>query len=121
MAFPNSHISYGSEFRLVDTLRPLLHKSPFRTSVQSSLDNGAKYPLSRISTKRRLKDLDEAIKHGNHKSAKSFPSKVSELVQKEVSHGFQLPISVASLHNIPHAIVTPYSLVHQFTVDEKGK
>ena len=39
---PNSHISYGSEFRPTKVLYPLLHKSPFLEDVSTSLDKGAK-------------------------------------------------------------------------------
>ena len=58
---PNSHISYGSEFRPTEVLYPLLHKSPFWEDVSTSLDRGAKYPLTRISYTRRLKDIDDAL------------------------------------------------------------
>ena len=120
MAFPNSHISYGSESRSVDILRPLLHLSPFWGSIHSFLSKGARYPLSRISNQRRLQDIEDAIKRGNHKSAKSSPSTLCDLVSKDISRGFQLPISLKALHKIPHAIVAPYGLVHQFTIDEQG-
>ena len=70
-AYPNSHISYGSEFRSPDTLQHLLKDSPFWSEVNNSLRKGAKYPLEKISNKKRKLDLEDAIVRGNHKSAKS--------------------------------------------------
>ena len=63
--FPNSHMSYGSEFRPVSHLKPLLQKSLHWESIEPSLSKGARFPLERISNARRKRDNEEAIKKGN--------------------------------------------------------
>ena len=119
-AHPNSTISYGSEFRASTALRPLLHRSPLWPTVLAILDDGAKYPLERISNSRRLQDLTEAIQRGNHKSAISEPKILRKLISKDVTAGFQLPTTIESMHKIPHACIAPYGVVHQTTIDNEG-
>ena len=119
-AYPNSHISYGSEFRTSTVLHPLLSKSPLWPAISSILNKGAKYPLDRLSNKRRKADLEEALTRGNHKSAKSEPKILTKLIQKDVTAGYQLPTTIASLRKIPHTCIAPYGVVHQTTIDDQG-
>ena len=119
-ANPNSNISYGSEFCNPTILDPLLHKHPLWQRVRKSLTHGAKFPLKRLNNKRRLQDLEDAIKRGNHKSAKIHENILMDMVNEEVLHGFQLPTTVESLFKIPHTVVAPYGLVHQQTIDKDG-
>ena len=119
-AFPNSHISYGSKFRPASILEPLLHNSPHWSDIKNSLSKGAKFPLERISNARRKQDNEESIKKGNHKSAQENLPILKKLVSKEVSVGFQLPIKVSAIQEIPHAVVQPYSLAKQSTFNEEG-
>ena len=119
-AFPNSHISYGFKFRPASILEPLLHNSPHWSDIKNSLSKGAKFPLERISNARRKQDNEESIKKGNHKSAQENLPILKKLVSKEVSVGFQLPIKVSTIQEIPHAVVQPYSLAKQSTFNEEG-
>ena len=84
------------------------------------MEKGARFPLERINNKRRKIDNEEAIARGNHKSAKQNLPILKGMVSKEVEVGFQLPIPIDCIHNIPHAVVAPYGLQTQQTVDEKG-
>ena len=102
---PNSHISYGSEFRPWEVLSPLLHISPHWLDVKDSLSNGARFPLERLSPKRRLLDLEDAIARGNYKSATDSPATLETLIKKDVDAGFQLSVTIEFLLQIPHAIV----------------
>ena len=117
---PGSHISYGSEFRPWETLLPLLHKSPHWLDVKDTIKNGARYPLKRLSPQRRMQDLEEAILRGNHKSATAEPTVLTKLIKKDVDAGFQLPTTIDSLRSIPHAVVAPYGIIKQNTVDNDG-
>ena len=94
IAYPNSNISYGSEFRTSSILAPILVRSPLWPSISSILDKWAKYPLDRISNIRRLSDLEEAIYRGNHKSAVCEPTILRKLINKDVTAGNQLPTTV---------------------------
>ena len=93
----NSNISYGSEFRTVEVLEPLLHKIPLRKAVSEILVKGAKYPLERINNSRRISDLEESLQQGNHQAAKKESSILTKLIQKDVNAGFQLPTTTNSL------------------------
>ena len=117
---PSSHISYGSEFRPWRALAPLLHLSPHWADVKDTLSNGARYPLQRLSPKRRLQDLEEAIIRGNHKSATDSPNILDKLIKKDVDAGFQLPTTINSLRLMPHAVVAPYGVIKQNTIDTEG-
>ena len=57
----NIHISYGSEFRTVEVLEPLLHKTPLWKEVSEVLVKGAKYPLERIKTSKQKSNLEESL------------------------------------------------------------
>ena len=119
--FQDSHIGYGSEFRAPSILEPLLIRSPFWPEVKKSLTSGAKYPLTRINNRQRIADLHDAIRRGNHKSAKENNSILSNIVSNEVSCGFQLPTTVDSLFHIPHTVIAPYGLVSQQSINEHGE
>ena len=119
-AHPNSNISYGSEFRSISTLAPLLHRSPFWNKIKSSLSKGARYPLERISNTRRRKDLEEAIVQGDHKSARSNIPVLTKLLKKDVHLAFQLPITINAIRKVPHSCIAPYGLISQQSVDEIG-
>ena len=120
-AYPNSHIIYGSEFRNPDILQHLLKDSPFWPEVNNSLRKGAKYPLERISNKKRKLDLEDAIIRGNHKSAKIEIPTLKNLVNKDVKAAFQLPVPIETVRNTPHACIAPYGLAHQNTINELGE
>lgn len=113
---PDSNISYRSEFCPPSHLHHLLHRSPLWPTVEEPLSKGAQFPLTRISNKSRLQDLEEAIVRGNHRSTKTSSEILKNLVIKDVSRDFQLPITIQSAHQMPL-----YGLVHQYTIDESGK
>ena len=119
-ANPNSRISYGYEFRTVEVLEPLLHKTPLWKSVSEILFKEAKYPLERINNSRRKLDLEESLRRGNHHSAKKDPSILTKLIQKDVNTGFQIPTTTNSLQKMPHTYIAPYVVIHQHTIDKQG-
>ena len=119
-ANPNSHISYGSEFRTIEVLQPLLQKKNLWKAVSEILSKGAKYPLERINNSRRKSDLEESLRRGNHQSAKKDPSILTKLIQKDINAGFQLPTTPNSLRKMPHTCIAPYVVIHQHTIDEQG-
>lgn len=101
-AYPNSHISYGSEFKCPDILQHPLKDSPFWPEVNNSLRKGATYPLEKISNKKRKLDLEDVIIRGNHKSAKSEIPTLENLVNKDVKTAFQLPVPIKTVQYTPH-------------------
>ena len=120
-AMNNSHIGYGSEFRPVSIFQSIFQKIPFWKEVQLTLSRVAKYPLERISNQCRLIKLEESICRGNHQSAVKNPVVLNKLIDKEAKMGFQLPITIDSIRNMPHACIAPYGIIEQQTIDESGK
>lgn len=91
----DSTLGYGSEFRTVEQLRPLLGRHPNFGSLSLVLTEGMPYSfktelnLATISAERKL-----IIARGNHKSAKDHPARVKELLAKDLLHGFSIPLTV---------------------------
>ena len=77
-------------------------------------------PLRPISDPDRLAFLDLALEYGNHKSAKKHAPTLLGMLDKEVKRGWQLPLPVDRLHEIPGVVVSPLSMVEQWTIDEAG-
>ena len=70
-------LGYGSEFRTVAQLRPLVGRHPNFESLSLVLTNGMHYifehELDQVTKSDELKTL---IQRGNHKSAKDFPVQI---------------------------------------------
>ena len=71
-AHPNTEIAYGSEFRQVQVLEPLLHRHPYWPYLKSSLQKGLRFKFKKLAEKDRLADLEQALEFGNHKSTQEF-------------------------------------------------
>ena len=66
-----------------------------------------------ISEEQRIKDVEQAMHRGNHKSTQDQQELLETLVQDDVNASFQLPIPVEAVHNIPNAVVAPHGVTHQ--------
>ena len=66
---PGSTLSYGSELRSIEHLKPLLQYHPLFRRFKSNHINGINYPLNDIDENARTTMLENSIKRGNHKSA----------------------------------------------------
>ena len=102
-------------------LRPLLHSHPYWDYFRSMIERGVEYKLEDISEEQRIKDMEQAMHRGNHKSAQDQQELLETLVQDDISAGFQLPILVEAFHNIPHAVVFPYDITHQSAINKIGE
>jgi hypothetical protein len=77
-------------------------------------------PLSKLPDADRAADALEAIRYGNHKSTQRNPSIVIEMLNDEVTRGWQLVLPCSKIPMIPGTIVSPLGLVCQKTIDEAG-
>ena len=116
----DSIVTYGSEFKPVHVLEPLLGRHPLWSAFRSILEHGASYPLRPIDNTSRLQDIQDAIKRGNHKSAIANSDLIKAMMTTEVENGYALPIPIDVIPQIPHAAVAPLGLVFQDTIDESG-
>ena len=76
--------------------------------------------FKKVKNNDRLKDLREALERGNHKSTRNREEDLQQLVYKDILYGFQMPITIEAALKIPHACISPYSIVDQLTLDEEG-
>mmetsp|Transcript_2890 Transcript_2890/g.4336 ORF Transcript_2890/g.4336 Transcript_2890/m.4336 type:complete len:94 (+) Transcript_2890:2786-3067(+) len=68
----------------------------------------------------RMAELTANLATGNHKSATEQLDKIQKLLHKDVTHGFALPIPIASVPSIKGAMVQPIGLTNQFTLQADG-
>ena len=117
----NTPLKYGSEFRSVATLKPLLGNHPLWNNLSSHLKYGVEYPLARTSRKEKLEDVIHALEFGNHKGVKQFEPFFEECLDNDVTHGFSLPIPIQQVKNIKDALIAPMNVVEQDTINERGE
>jgi hypothetical protein len=73
-----------------------------------------------LSDEQRRAELDAMILRGNHKSVQQESEAVRKLLEKDVLHGFSLPVSPDFVPNIVNAMVQPAGVVKQFSLMEDG-
>ena len=115
-------LGFGSEFRTVEELRPLLGGHTHFEKLADLLNNGMEYIFDReLNEAEREGEVKAMLARGNHKSAKSEPEQVQRLIAKDVLHGFTIPIPTETVLRIPGAMVQPLGLVKQWTVGPEGE
>ena len=108
-----SPIGYGSEFRNHSTLAPLLDPHPRWHLLQNLLVNGSVWPMSKLNEDERQKDVDEALKFGNHKGASLHKETLRTLISDKGSHGYILPLPLSKITRIPGIPLSPLNIVRQ--------
>ena len=120
--YARTTLGYGSEFREVEALRPLIGNHPNFEPLSRIISSGMPYVFTRELDKvTRLTELKTLLQRGNHKSAKECPKQLKELLAKDVIHGFTIPLPVRTVHNIPNAAVQPLGITRQWTLDAQGE
>ena len=120
--FRDTTLGYGSEFRTVAELKPLIGTHPNFLTLAQILENGMPYVFTReLNPVTKLAELETLLARGNHKSAKEFSDQVTKLLAKDVLHGFTIPIPTDAVRRIPGAAIQPLGLATQWTLDEEGK
>ena len=116
----NSPLGYGSEFRHPSKLEDLFSRHPNWSHLRSILLNGSQWKLEHLDKEMRVKDEEEALKFGNHKGATDKPELLRELVDKDVVHGYALPVPLNKIRLIPGICMAPMNIAPQNTIDEHG-
>ena len=117
----NSPLGYGSEFRKPHELKKVFGFHPLWSRMESILKNGSDWPLKDISEELRKRDLDDALSFGNHKGAIAKPELLKYLINKDVIHGYSLPIPLSSVKSIPGLVMAPMNIMAQNTINELGQ
>ena len=120
-AQPFSSVSFGSEFRPISVLAPLLGRHVLWPKIVQYLSHGVRCPADPIPEAARLQDLRLMIGRGNHKSATNEEARVVEMFQEEVHSTWQLPLPIAAVKEIKGAVIGPIGLAMQDTINELGE
>jgi hypothetical protein len=105
-----SIMSYGSEFRPLHVIEPLLMHHHSWPSFMNQLIQGSRWPLLPISEPDRKAKNDKFIKRGNPKSAITHHSVLRDIIQKEVRQGWMIPIPIHYINKIPHSEIAPVGI-----------
>jgi hypothetical protein len=119
--FQDTTLGYGSEFRPLDQLEKVLGGHPEFEALAGLVRNGMDYRFkTEISESERLRELQGMLERGNHKSTEKESDKATELLAKDVAHGFSIPISPETVEKVKGAMVQPLGLTSQFTLAADG-
>jgi hypothetical protein len=114
-------LGFGSEFRPLAQLRKVLGQHPNFGFFSDVLENGMNYHFTdELSEEQRRAEVTAMIDRGNHKSVQEDSEEVGKLLEKDVLHGFSLPVSPAIVSELEGAMVQPAGVVKQFSLQEDG-
>ena len=85
------------------------------------MKNGSSWPLDELSEEDREKDLEEALKFGNHKRASDLPDLLVDLCSDDVVHGYALPLPLHTVKKIKGVRLNPMNIAAQHSIDENGQ
>jgi len=117
----NSPLRYGSEFRSPSSLERIFTHHPLWPRLRNILSSGIKFPLSPLPNHIRRKDTEEAINFGNHKGATTHKQFFTQLLHKDIKHGYSLVIPIEAVLKIEGALMAPLNVVEQHTISEFGE
>jgi hypothetical protein len=112
--------SYGSEFKSIRDLQSLLGFHPRWPALKERLSNGVSFPISKLEEFTREKDVNLALKRGNHKSASVNKKFLADAFQKEIKKGWLLAIPSSKAENIPGLELAPLGVANQLGVNASG-
>ena len=119
--YADTTLGYGSEFRTINQIKPLIGRHPHFGKLEKLLESGMPYIFkSELDGATKLNELQTILSRGNHKSARDVPEVVDKLLAKDVTHGFTIPIPIDIVPSIPGAAVQPLGIAQQWTMTEEG-
>jgi aspartate carbamoyltransferase regulatory subunit len=108
-----STLDFGSEFRPIEQLRPLLHQHLGSEVLIAG--------MLEITGEERESEVLAMLVPGNHKSAQDEPEMAEKRLSKDAVHGLSMVIPKALVPLIPHAMAQPVRLAKQWTLlDDQG-
>jgi hypothetical protein len=118
----NTSLSYGSEFKPVHILQPLLQHHPQCLEFLDIIKHGVTYPLNAITEKDRRADIKALRDRGNHKSAQTEENitALQKSFNKEVRYEWVTPLLPECIEDIPGASITPLGVAIQWSIDAAG-
>jgi hypothetical protein len=116
-------LAYGSKFRPMEQLEPLLSRHPNFPLIKEFIVGRMPYIFTReLDGDTMQLELDAARERGNHKSASKESDRLLELISKDVKHRFVLPVSTSTVRELKNAAAQPSLglLVHQWMLNPDG-
>jgi hypothetical protein len=114
-------IGYNSKFQLLSQTETLFGQHPGFGFFRTFAELGMAYHFSdTIREVDRWAKLERVLRRGNHKSAEADLLTVSQILGKDVTHGFSLPLSPSIIQHISDAEVQPCGLAQQFGLQANG-
>ena len=111
---------YGSEFRPVSHLEPLLRHHKHWSHLRTQLTKGASYLRLQLNKPRRRAFLLRALKKGNHKPARNDPAACANLSSSDVSLGYTLLLPASAATSLKRAEIHPISIMYQPKMQPDG-
>ena len=118
---PGTQLEFGSEFRPVSDLQPILKHHPLWKRVKAILTQGCTVLLTPMDDKTEKEDMTLGLERGNHKGALNQPKELITLVQKDVTHGYALPVEKEAASKIEGGAWAPLNIQEQWSINEKGE
>lgn len=114
-------VSHGSEFWNWEDLESILGGHPRLKFLGTMIHQGMGYHFTKELTEdQRLLELEAQLRYGNHKSARAQGEKVSNLLARNVRHGFAIPLPADLVRRIKGATVQPCGIVKQHSLEADG-
>lgn len=111
----------GSEFREWEDVLEILDGHPGLEFLESLFCQGLDYHYTtKLSDEQRALELEAQLSYGNHRSARADSNRVTELLARDVKHGFAIPLPVESIKLMKGAAVQPCGIVKQFSLEADG-
>ena len=120
---PGSHISYGSEFRPLSQLVPLLSCHRYWNKFSDLLTSGSRYALQQRKDSDRSLDLAFFHDYRNHKSASTSTGAqlAMDLITGDVAMRRALPIPIDYIDTIIGSELCPLGIAKQYTISPEGE
>ena len=75
----------------------------------------------KLSKDKRIAELAANLAQGNHNSANLDPKELEEKMDREVKHGFALPVWTSIIKQIQKSMLQACGLVTQWALSETGE
>jgi hypothetical protein len=85
LAQNDSPLSYGSEFKPIETLELIFKNHPSWSRMKRTLTHGSKWPLQPLGKENRKKYVEDTLNFGNHKGANKQQELLKKLITDEDS------------------------------------
>jgi hypothetical protein len=79
--------------------------------MECLLIKGSKWPLTELSKRDRIEDLNKALQFGNHKGALQKPELLKKLISNDIKFGYGLVVPRGKIAQLPNACLAPMNII----------